>query len=216
MIPARETVAGEAFTNVSTSNIILTLSVMGIRSPLASVRILLSSSTVFKSSIQIASTGPSAIIHVLKLLLRLLYLAQIAAKTPVVHSPLIGSVSPYISCARIALGLKRMSLYWIPSLSCNVSLRHLKIQDFPPPEGPTSMIPCLTFVVSYNCFTFKIQSSWWTRPYFSTTVLSMASSLGYSPLGGGLIPGNKSANNDKKSGTSWATSLERFISRTVR
>mmetsp|Transcript_27606 Transcript_27606/g.40737 ORF Transcript_27606/g.40737 Transcript_27606/m.40737 type:complete len:245 (-) Transcript_27606:3092-3826(-) len=110
MIPARETVAGEAFTNVSTSNMILTLSVIGMRSPFAKVKILLSSRTVFRSSIQIASTGPSAIIHVLYALFRLLYLAHSAANTPVVHSPLSGSVSPYISCARIAFGLKRTSL----------------------------------------------------------------------------------------------------------
>ena len=65
MMPARETVAGEALTSVSTSNMSLTLSVMGMRSPLASVRSLLSSSTVLRSSIQMASTGPSARIHVL-------------------------------------------------------------------------------------------------------------------------------------------------------
>jgi hypothetical protein len=43
---------------------------MGIRSPLANVKILLSSSTVFRFSIQIASTGPSQTIQVLNLLER--------------------------------------------------------------------------------------------------------------------------------------------------
>jgi hypothetical protein len=42
----------------------LTFSVIAILSPLAKVRILLSSSTVFKFSIQIASTGPSQVIQV--------------------------------------------------------------------------------------------------------------------------------------------------------
>ena len=67
MMPARLTVAGLAFLKSSTSNMSLTLSVMGMRSPLASVRILLSSRTVFKFSIQTASTGPSHKIHVLSL-----------------------------------------------------------------------------------------------------------------------------------------------------
>lgn len=68
-----------------TSNMALTLSVMGIRSPLARVKILLSSSTVFRSSIQIASTGPSAMIHVLYAFCLLLNLAHIAANTPAFH-----------------------------------------------------------------------------------------------------------------------------------
>lgn len=42
------------------SKMILQLGAMGIRSPLARVRVLLSSSTEFKFSIQIASTGPSS------------------------------------------------------------------------------------------------------------------------------------------------------------
>mmetsp|Transcript_38163 Transcript_38163/g.49388 ORF Transcript_38163/g.49388 Transcript_38163/m.49388 type:complete len:204 (+) Transcript_38163:889-1500(+) len=85
-IPARLTVAGLAFFKVSTSNIILQFSVIGIRSPLAKVKILLSSRTVFKSSIQIASTGPSIISHVMKALFLPLALAHIAANTPVTHS----------------------------------------------------------------------------------------------------------------------------------
>ena len=79
------------------------------RSPLASVRILLSSNKVFKSSIHMASTGPSAMVHVLKALDRWQYLAHIAANTPVVHSPDSGSISSYISCARMALGLWKWS-----------------------------------------------------------------------------------------------------------
>merc|ERR1719387_1606023 len=64
MIPARDTVAGEAFRRFSTSNTILQLSVIGIRSLFARVRILLSSRTVFRFSIQMASTGPSQTIQV--------------------------------------------------------------------------------------------------------------------------------------------------------
>jgi len=62
--PHLDTVAGEALLRSATSNTIFTLSVIEIRSPLANVRILLSSNTVFRFSIQIASTGPSQVIHV--------------------------------------------------------------------------------------------------------------------------------------------------------
>mmetsp|Transcript_36522 Transcript_36522/g.46037 ORF Transcript_36522/g.46037 Transcript_36522/m.46037 type:complete len:225 (+) Transcript_36522:1674-2348(+) len=86
IIPARETVAGEAFTKVSTSNISFTLSVMGIRSPFAKVRILLSSSTVFKSSIQIASTGPSKMTHCKSEDVSRAHMRTIPAKTPSCHS----------------------------------------------------------------------------------------------------------------------------------
>ena len=57
MMPARETVAGEALRRSSTSKCSVTLGrYMGIRSLLARVRILLSSMTVFMFSIQMAST----------------------------------------------------------------------------------------------------------------------------------------------------------------
>lgn len=62
-IPFLDTVAGEALSILCTSKIILQLGDMGIRSPLASVNVLLSSSTEFKFSIQMASTGPSRINH---------------------------------------------------------------------------------------------------------------------------------------------------------
>eukprot|EP00982_Pelagococcus_subviridis_P017012 31507-Pelagococcus_subviridis.AAC.2 len=63
MMPARETVAGDALFRFSGSNIAFIVPDICTRSPLASVRTLLSSSTVFKFSIQIASTGPSSTIH---------------------------------------------------------------------------------------------------------------------------------------------------------
>jgi hypothetical protein len=68
IIPHLETVAGEALFKFSTSKTNLQFSVIGILSPLAKVKILLSSNTVFKFSIQIASTGPSQTIQVLNLL----------------------------------------------------------------------------------------------------------------------------------------------------
>ena len=62
-IPFLDTVAGEALSMLCTSNTILQLGAMGIRSPLAKVKVLLSSRTELRFSIQIASTGPSRIIQ---------------------------------------------------------------------------------------------------------------------------------------------------------
>ena len=47
-----------------TSNTTLAVGDIGIRSPLARVRVLLSSNTELRFSIQMASTGPSRTIHV--------------------------------------------------------------------------------------------------------------------------------------------------------
>lgn len=63
-IPLRETVAGEALSMLWGSKIILQLGDIGMRSPLAKVRVLLSSRTEFRFSIQIASTGPSKTIQI--------------------------------------------------------------------------------------------------------------------------------------------------------
>jgi len=70
---------------------------MGIRSPLARVRILLSSSTVLRDSIHRVSTGPSKVIQVLNLLERWLLLDQMVEKMPGIQSSLISLLTPYIS-----------------------------------------------------------------------------------------------------------------------
>lgn len=62
-IPTRETVAGEALSMLCTSNTSLQVGDIVIRSPLARVSVLLSSSTEFRFSIHMASTGPSRTIH---------------------------------------------------------------------------------------------------------------------------------------------------------
>lgn len=59
-----ETVAGEALSMLWGSNTTLQFGAIGIRSPLAKVSVLLSSNTLFRFSIQIASTGPSKTIHI--------------------------------------------------------------------------------------------------------------------------------------------------------
>jgi len=62
-IPLRDTVAGEALSMLCGSNTTLHWGDIGIRSPLANVSVLLSSRTLFRFSIQMASTGPSRTIH---------------------------------------------------------------------------------------------------------------------------------------------------------
>lgn len=62
-MPLRETVAGEALSMLCGSKTTLQLGAMGMRSPFASVRVLLSSKTEFRFSIQMASTGPSRTIQ---------------------------------------------------------------------------------------------------------------------------------------------------------
>lgn len=69
---------------------------------------------------------------------------------PVFHSPVLGSTSPYISCARMAFGLKRLSLCVMPMVLSRAVRKQRKILVLPPPVGPTSMMPCLTSVVSYS------------------------------------------------------------------
>ena len=86
MMPARETVAGDALRRSSTSKCSVTFGrSMGMRSLLARVRMRLSSMTVFMFSIQMASTGPSSTSQV-KCFLSLLALRQSEAKMPSVHS----------------------------------------------------------------------------------------------------------------------------------
>lgn len=62
-MPLRETVAGEALSMLCGSKTTLQLGAMGMRSPLASVKVLLSSRTELRFSIQMASTGPSRTIQ---------------------------------------------------------------------------------------------------------------------------------------------------------
>ena len=121
--------------------------VIGMRSPLASVRILLSSSTVFRFSIQMASTGPSSTSHV-KFFLSLVELGATAARRcPSVHSLATTSMQPNICGARDRLGVHaRLAVVdlvrrWSSAARSAWSSR---MRVLPPPDGPTSMMPCRT------------------------------------------------------------------------
>ena len=132
--------AGEALFKFSTSNTILVLSIMGILSALAKVRILLSSSTVLRFSIQRVSTGPSQTIQDQCLFFLSLHFFQIYENTPGTHSPVIVFITPYIYCPVIDLGFILVNLCgWLhyPKASVKVCI----IVVFPEPTGPTTMNP---------------------------------------------------------------------------
>mmetsp|Transcript_135309 Transcript_135309/g.269971 ORF Transcript_135309/g.269971 Transcript_135309/m.269971 type:complete len:222 (-) Transcript_135309:1044-1709(-) len=143
MMPARETVAGEALRRSSTSNTMRQFSVIGILSLLASVRIRLSSSTVFKFSIQMASMGPSQTIQVLYFKVLTFLCCQIIAKTPGVHSSLAKSFTPYICASVIALGFMTTKRWGLES-SVMAPVSVFMICVLPLNVGPTSMKPCRT------------------------------------------------------------------------
>jgi len=147
IIPHLETVAGEALFRFSTSNTILQNSDIGILSALAKVRILLSSSTVLRFSIQIASTGPSQIIQETCLFCLPLHFFQIYEKIPGTQSFVVKFIIPYISWFLIALGFILTS--WCLILrSVRALVRQFIIVDLPLPAVPTTMNPCRTKDVS--------------------------------------------------------------------
>lgn len=84
IIPALETVAGDAAPKSWTSNNSLTYGVRATLSPLVWVRSLLSSSTEFIDSIQRVSTGPSRIIHLISVFSKQIFL-RVYDKIPSIH-----------------------------------------------------------------------------------------------------------------------------------
>lgn len=136
----------------STSNTILQLSVIGILSPLARVSNLLSSSTVLRFSIQIASTGPSHVSQVFYLIVLLLAFFHKVENIPGVYSCDTSSLIPYIWALVMALGFRILLCHFYPPLSASRFDKHsvkiLNISVFPLPAVPTNMNPCLTLVVS--------------------------------------------------------------------
>ncbi len=132
----------------STSKTSLTVSAMGKRSPLGRVRILLSSSTVFKLSIHSVSTGPSQTIQYFLFYFYLeLYISHSLEKTPGVHSS-VTDFFPYIYVSVIALGFIITWKHLYLSNSSEASISTALIVDLPTPDLPTSMNPCLTRTVS--------------------------------------------------------------------
>mmetsp|Transcript_17846 Transcript_17846/g.51940 ORF Transcript_17846/g.51940 Transcript_17846/m.51940 type:complete len:256 (-) Transcript_17846:49-816(-) len=224
MMPARDTVAGEALRRSSTSKLSVTFGLsIGMRSLFARVRILLSSMTVLRFSIQMASTGPSSTIQV-KYFLSLFALRQSCAKMPSVHSLAMTSSAPNICGDVMALGFMRASRCGWPTIGgrsrlavqlpralCRVSVMRV----LPTPDGPTDMTEWRTSAISYTWTIFRIQLSCFCRPDVVTTP-AMAASTSLCCCFSACMPGKRSSSVDMKSGTSSATNLERFISRRER
>lgn len=101
-IPMRDIVAGEALSTLSGSKTNLLFGIMIIRSPLASVKVWLSSKTEFKFSIQTASTGPSRTIQRLSVFFVCVDLLHIVENMPSVQSFVATSSLPNICDAVIA------------------------------------------------------------------------------------------------------------------
>ncbi len=212
-MPARETVAGDALFKFSGSNIAFIVPLICTRSPLARVKTLLSSSTVLRFSIQIASTGPSRMIHVLAFF-SFAALRHSTANTPSVQSPVAASMRPNICGAVMAFGFIFQIVCFVPSsVSAPASVSAMAV--LPAPVGPTSMIPCRTWYVSYSCTHLLSQVGCSCRPLAVATAAIAASTSGNVALSA-FVPGKMSSMRDRNSVTSSATNLDMFMSRSVR
>ena len=213
MIPARETVAGDALFRFSHSKTAFMACVMGMRSPLAKVRTRLSSRTVFKFSIQTASTGPSSTIQVACDRVRAAR-RHSTAKTPSVQSPVAASRRPNIWVAVSDLGFMRTTPVRTP-VALSAAAKQSAMAVFPAPDGPTSMTPWRTAAVSYSCMALSSQGPCGWRPRSATTA-RRAADTSATGTRGAARPGNRSAKRSAKRGPSSAASLAVFMSRRVR
>lgn len=174
---------------------------------------MLSSSTVFKFSIQIASTGPSSTIHVCWFF-ALAARRHSTAKMPSVQSPVEASRRPNIWGAVMAFGFMRQMTCFCPrSVSAPASTSMMV--DLPDPVGPTSMMPWRTWYVSYSCTHLDSHEGCACSPR-SFTCLATAASTSSKVALSAFTPGNRSSMRDRKRGTSSATNLDMFMSRSVR
>jgi len=103
----------------------------------------------------------------------------------------------------------------MPVVVDKASCRQCVMRVLPDPGGPTIMMPCRTKVVSYSCTTLMDHDGCITRFSPSTTVVNALFSSVCSMPAGMPSAGKRSDSKDKNSGTSCATSLDRFMSRSV-
>ena len=176
-IPLRETVAGEALSTLSGSKTILQSGAMVMRSPLARVSVLLSSSTLLRFSIQMASTGPSSTSQMWSPFFTLCVRLQRVENMPSVQSLVATSSLPNIWGAVIALGFIRISLCGVPQ-SVIAFIRVWMHCVLPAPLGPSTIIPCLTRWVSNSWMSLRVHEGWLMRPADLTWLSMVASSSG--------------------------------------
>mmetsp|Transcript_27783 Transcript_27783/g.44163 ORF Transcript_27783/g.44163 Transcript_27783/m.44163 type:complete len:240 (+) Transcript_27783:4750-5469(+) len=190
-----------------------TLSVSIIRSPLGSVRSLLSSRTLLRFSAHSGSTSPSKMIHCrfwLSPRVSSRILRRILVKTPSVHSRVVGSRVPYNSSLLIALGSIRwhslLTLSTLSSAACNTRQAWV----FPLPDGPTMMTPWLmvwTWLSSIILFTHASFGSKFCSLQISLTASRSSSTLGGSSFALGKTAERRFRNNPR----SWAMSLGTMV-----
>mmetsp|Transcript_3414 Transcript_3414/g.6493 ORF Transcript_3414/g.6493 Transcript_3414/m.6493 type:complete len:262 (-) Transcript_3414:1159-1944(-) len=151
-IPARDTVAGEAYWRSPTSNNNAHVGCTRIRSPLGRVSNLLSSMTEFIFSTHSASTSPSKRTYLRSrsapsLSDTLLMVRKMLENSPSVQVRVMGSNTPYSSLMCWALAFttkifvgsfKSVCAFW----------RVVMITVFPPWVGPTTIVVCRVSIVS--------------------------------------------------------------------
>ena len=153
IIPTRLTVAGDASSRSSASNIMVMRSVILMISPDMRQSFLLSSSTVFMFSIQTASTGPSNMTHWRSLPVSMAQFRKMTASTPSDHSCVLSSKLPYSWPALMDLGfIVCMTTFSKGSpRSAHVVIASAKQwtdEVLPEQVWPTIMTPCRTSTIS--------------------------------------------------------------------
>mmetsp|Transcript_47104 Transcript_47104/g.145274 ORF Transcript_47104/g.145274 Transcript_47104/m.145274 type:complete len:232 (-) Transcript_47104:13-708(-) len=199
------------------------------RSPLNRHSILLSSSTVFMFSIQMASTGPSKTIHCRSgfTLDSDLTLRAMPDSKPSVHSRVIGLMSPYSSPIVIDLGFSTCVCTTLNSgvlpdgsqLSCfiavSVRLSVLRMVVLAQKVWPTVITPWRTTIVSKSWCVLS------RKPCVAWRLLAAMSFLRYSTscaLGSSVMTacGNRSLMSAMKSTVSSRRNLGTLASRIAR
>mmetsp|Transcript_13737 Transcript_13737/g.31799 ORF Transcript_13737/g.31799 Transcript_13737/m.31799 type:complete len:248 (+) Transcript_13737:6710-7453(+) len=216
MIPARDTVAGEASRKFSISNSRRMGGVSGMRSLDASVSILLSSITVFMDSIHSGSISPSRTMYSCGTVVMLAKSRKICDTRPSFHSRVDAWMYPYSSLRVTALGLSTCVVVFSLAMFCALA-RVLMMHDLPQPAGPSTNTDQRTSSSSRSCDTLRLNTSSGWMPS-SRAALRMMSSKVASRLRGtsSSVLGNKSLSRPMKMPTSSATSLPRLKSRRAR
>ena len=206
--PALDTVAGEALLRFSASNTNRIVGIIRTRSPLASVRTLLSSRTVFRFSIQTASTGPSTTIQTAWLVRAAFF--HSCEKMPSVQSPVDASSLPNICGAVMDLGFIFHTDVLVPRRVSVLATASMAV-DLPLLEGPTTMMPWRTIELSYSCRHLSAQSAWYVQP--TSLHVSLRAAQKSEAEGGALSTrGKTSCMRAAKVRTSSETNLLTFMS----
>eukprot|EP01079_Euglenida_sp_SAG-EU17-18_P006353 gene6352-gene2699 len=183
-MPTRDTGAGAAWARSCTSNTMCTKLVRRMCTPWSRHSSLESSSTEFIDSIHSVSTGPSNTIQWWSPDSSVITSFTFSGRMPGVHSWVSGFIAPNSSPYVIDFGF----ISWVctvctielaePSFRRDVSADPSTLRQvvLPLRVGPTSMTPCLTIIVSYNCMILVRNDSGCLRDWDATSPLMASSS----------------------------------------